>query len=112
MQSKDTQLFMLNLERWRVEHNMPQQDVAEAIGMSYSNYKKLVLGQVDKISIDSLKAVYELTGQLCHMLMEYFEDDYLRLSKICRGMTEAELNLMLHVAQDLILFREGKMGVK
>lgn len=109
MQTKDTQTLMLNLEKWRVLNDLTQTEMAEAIGMSLSNYNKLVTGQIDKLSVDSLRAIYDKTGLLCHVLMEIFSDDYLKLSKICKDMTPSELHFMLYTAQNIILMREGKL---
>jgi len=108
-QSKHMQIFILNLEKWRIEHGLSQVEFAKQIGLSTSTYNKLVSGDVGSIKIDTLKSIYDVTGLLCHMLMGIYDDDFLKLNKICRDMTESELNFMLYTAQNLILMREGKI---
>ena len=108
-QSNHMQIFILNLEKWRVRHNLSQAEFAKRIGLSASTYNKLVSGDVGSIKVDTLKAIYDETGLLCHMLMEVYDDEFLKLTKLCRNMSKSELHYMLYMAQNLILLRENKL---
>jgi len=93
-QSKEIVTMINNLEKFRTEHNMSQLQFAEAIGMSRSAYTKLVNGETDKLSVDTLKRIYNLTGRLCYQLMEIFTDDYLIIGDLIKDFTPHEMKCM------------------
>lgn len=79
MQSRETKKYMLNLEKWRVEHNMSQRELAKKMNMSASNYNKLVSGDVDNVSLDTMICVYKITGLYVFQMLNYYDTELNRL---------------------------------
>lgn len=94
MQSLYTQRMMLNLEKWRVEHNLTQTEFAKLLKTSKSNYTKMLSGDINKISADAVKNIYDVTGFLCFELMEIYSDDFLKLIKLLHQFSPSEVKFM------------------
>ena len=108
MQSKDVQTLILNLERWRVSRDLSQAKMAKKLNISPSKYSKLVSGDRGTVTVDMLKDIYIATGKQCFQLMEFINDDYLRLTDLCSKMTPRQWKFMLEVATSLLELEEGK----
>lgn len=94
MQSNHTRTMMLNLEKYRIENNLSQTEFARRLKTSKSNYAKMVNGDVDKISADAIKNIYDATGYLCFELMEIYSDDFLRLVSLLHQFSPQEVFFM------------------
>lgn len=109
MQSKETQTLVLNLEKWRVQKGMSQAEMAKSINLSISTYSRLISGETNNLSADTIRAIYKTTGRMCFELMECDDDEYLRLVKLCHNLNEKELRYFLHTIQDFILLKRGNI---
>lgn len=94
MQSIYTQRMILNLEKWRVEHGLSQTDFAKRLKTSKSCYTKLLNGDINKISADAVKIIYDVTGYFCFELMEIYTDDFLKLIRLLRKLSPEEVFFM------------------
>lgn len=91
MQSKDMQTLMLNLEKWRVEHCISQAEMARRISLTPSTYSKLLSGDISTISADTIRDIYRTTGYMCYMLMDIYDDPFLRMGRNARKLTQEDL---------------------
>ena len=106
MQSKEVQTIVLNLERWRVSRNLSQTEMAKRLNISPSKYSKLISGENGTVTAEMLKDIYLATGKQCFQLMEFINDDYLRLTDLCSKMSPDEWRFMLEVATNLMELEE------
>lgn len=67
-----TELFGLNAERTRINHNVSQEKFAESIDMSLSMYKRLITGQRQ---VDAAYALLRLCALYNVHIYELFELD-------------------------------------
>ena len=70
--------FIYNVDAERLKLEMTQQTFAEAIGMSYSSYKRFLRGEMNMNATLVMRNLYLLTGKCAHELMQ-LEDDQLRV---------------------------------
>lgn len=105
-QSKEMKNMMRNLEMFREQKQMSQAQFAEAIGMSRSAYTKLVNGDTNKLSVDTMKKIYHLTGRLCYQLMEVYTDDYLVLGDLIKDFSPYEMKCMRQFVEVFIETRK------
>lgn len=108
MQSKDVQTIVTNLERWRASRDLTQAQMAKKLNISPSKYSKLVSGERGTVTAEMLKDIYLATGQQCFQLMEFINDDYLRLTDLCSKMNPQQWKFMLEMAKSLIKLEEEK----
>lgn len=94
MQSKHTQTLIQNLEKFRIKHNLTQAEFAKRLKTSKTRYTNIISGNVDKISADSIKNIYDATGYLCFELMEIYTDDFLKLIKLLHEFSPSEIVFM------------------
>lgn len=109
MQSKNTQKMMLNLEKWRIEHNLSQAEFSRKLRTSRSNYTKMLNGDISKISADAIKNIYDVTGFLCFELMEIYTDDFLKLIRLLRRLSPEEITFMKQFVS-VYLESKGRMN--
>jgi len=93
-QSIETKKLIANLERWRTAHNLSQSEFAKMLGVKPSTYSKVLSGETNKISADTIKAIYDVTGKMCFQLMECRYDEFLRLLDKLQELTPRELAYM------------------
>ncbi len=70
--------FIYNVDAERQRLGMTQQTFAEAIGMSYSSYKRFLRNEMNMNATLVMRNLYYLTGKCAHELMQE-EDDQLRV---------------------------------
>ena len=87
------QTFMRNIEIEREKLNFTQMQMANAIGMSLSSYKRMINGEMNLRASIVIKNLYFLTGKCCHEFME-IETPELALSQKVRQLNDESRRLI------------------
>lgn len=103
MQSKEMKKYMLTLESWRVDHDMSQREMAKKLKMSPSNYSKLVSGDIDSVSLDTIVLVHKVTGLYVFQMMSYYDTELNRLIELETKLNKSSIKFL----HDIALFEYG-----
>ena len=96
--------FRLNIEKERIRLGYSQAAWAEALGMSLSSYKRLLL-DTKKIDLDLLSKLYNLTGLL---MFEFFEESSPRLDLIrkLRNLSDEQIAFITAITNFELAYKD------
>lgn len=82
-----------NIESERIRLGLTQAQMAEAIGMSLSSYKRMLSGEMNLRASLVIRNLYFLTGKYCWEFMEIKTPD-LALSKKIRKLSPEQIEVV------------------
>lgn len=90
--------FRINIERTRDEMGYTQPQMAKALRISYSGYKKLISGETQKIDMYLLYQIYHLTGIHPFEICGDDLDPQLTVAKKLRHLSNGQLSFIDAIA--------------
>ena len=90
-----------NIEVERVRLGLTQSQMADAIGMSLSSYKRMLAGEMNLRASLVIRNLYYLTGKCCWEFMEIESPD-LNLSKKIRNLSSEQIEVVSKLVDLLI----------
>ena len=87
------QKFTTSVERERIKLNLTQAEMAKALHLSTSGYKKMISGQTEKIDMNLAYYMYELTGIPLFVLIGY-NDSKINIARKLLSLNASQLQFI------------------
>lgn len=98
--------FRINMEKERMNLGLSQAQMAEALDLSLSAYKRILNGETTKIDFYTLYRMYELTHKLGYELCD-ISDDYVMTFEKIRKLSASQLRLINSIMDFELEFSSG-----
>lgn len=90
--------FVQNMETERYNRGLTQVEMAKILEMSPSAYRKIISGDTNNISINTIFKMHDLTGQYLFEMADV-DNRLSQIVKMCHGLSDRQLSFIEHIVR-------------